>query len=123
MEKKLLSNVTLEKNGFNQMVKCCCASCRNREIDFDGTRVCRLLQLKVAASFGCCMWKINEQCERAGMWRGRVKSKAYLMYVQAVRTEENEAIEAGQMTERDRLSTEQLEETFVKQFGSIWVIR
>lgn len=100
----------------------CCASCMHKSIENDGTRVCQLMQLKVKQGFACPKWQMDASCDKAGLGLGKVKKKAYLMFVLAVRCEESEAIQKGIITEQGRRTLEQLREEFTKEHGSIYAI-
>lgn len=111
-----------QTNGFGVKVKMCCASCMHKSVENDGTRVCQLMQLKVKQGFKCSKWQMDLSCDKAGLGLGKVKKKAYLLFVLAVRCRENEAIQKGIITEQDCRSLEQLREEFTKEQGSIWDI-
>lgn len=114
--------VTQVKNAFGHHVRRCCASCMRKTIDEEGRRLCKVMPLVLKPCDCCPRWKMNRACERAGMSMGRVKRKAYLLYVATVRDEENETIQLGLMTERKCKSREQLRSEFEKEHGSIWEI-
>lgn len=122
MATKNLKKTETTKNGFGVKVKKCCASCMHKSVENDGTRVCQLMQLKVKQGFGCSKWQMDISCGKAGLGLGKVKKKAYLMFVFAVRIEENDAIQKGVITEQERRTLEQLREEFTKEHGSIWAI-
>lgn len=122
MATKNLKKTETTRNGFGVKVKKCCASCQNKTIENDGTRVCGLMQLIMGQKDACPKWKASNSVEVAGMSGGKVKRKAYLMFVLAVRSEENEAIQKGIITEQGRKSLEQIREEFTKEHGSIYAI-
>ena len=50
-------------------VKRICASCKHKNIEYDGTRVCTKMELKVPQQFHCKLWEMAEglrrlRCER-----------------------------------------------------------
>lgn len=50
-----------------------CGSCQHRDVEDDGTRVCQLMQLKVAQAFVCPKWQMSDGMSNAGMSGGVVK--------------------------------------------------
>ena len=60
-------------NRYHICVKKWCASCQHKEVDNDGTRVCQLMQLKVAPAFVCPRWQMSDGLQNAGMSGGVVK--------------------------------------------------
>lgn len=60
-------------NMFHASVRKCCASCRHRDVENDGTRICQLMQLKVAPAFVCTKWQMSDGLQNAGMSGGVVK--------------------------------------------------
>ena len=60
-------------NMFHASVRKCCASCRHRDVENDGTRICQLMQLKVAPAFVCPRWQMSDGLQNAGMSGGVVK--------------------------------------------------
>lgn len=54
-------------------VRKCCASCRHKEIDQTGTRLCSLVQLKVQQRFVCSQWLMSYGLMNAGMSGGVIK--------------------------------------------------
>ena len=95
-------------NTFHQQVKKCCASCQHRGIDNEGTRVCALMNIVVKPNFCCTNWNLREGLDRAGMWRGTIKKREYLIYAMMVRREEDYAIQNGTLTEEQRKTVEEI---------------
>ena len=60
-------------NMFHASVRKCCASCQHRAVENDGTRICQLMQLKVAPTFVCPRWQMSDGLSNAGMSGGVVK--------------------------------------------------
>ena len=90
--------------------KCCC-TCKNRCPDEGNT--CAMLGIEVASTDLCNNWKAASCFEQVGMNKGKVKSKAYLMWVMEQRLQEDKDIEAGLLDEEDRKSVEELREEFI----------
>ena len=59
-------------NGYYQRVSKKCASCRYKDIENDGTRVCLKMGLKVEQTFCCQQWQMSDGLKRAGMQNGGV---------------------------------------------------
>ena len=114
MEKKTV------RNCFGQTINCCCASCRYRDIDADGVRIC-LKDCEMEEGGTCCPeWKLNDGLRWAGCGRGRIKRREYLMYVQAVRNEEYLDIMKGYIEEEDMKPVEAIRSDFEEFLGSIY---
>ena len=60
-------------NAYHICVKKWCASCRHKDVENDGTRICQLMQLKVAPAFVCPRWQMSDGLQNAGMSGGVVK--------------------------------------------------
>ena len=105
-----------ERNRFGVRVKKCCASCQHKCIDLDGTRVCALMTLIVTPDFRCPKWEILEGLLQAGKGGGKVKNRQYLKFVQEVREKEQQAIEAGEMVQKDRQTNDALRTQFQEMF-------
>ena len=61
------------RNLFGIEIKCCCASCDHKEIDYEGERTCKLMGLKVQQTFKCCKWQISYGMSKAGSAQGVVR--------------------------------------------------
>lgn len=61
------------KNRYCIEVKACCASCRHKDVENDGTRICTKMQLKVAQHFVCPKWQMSDGLSNAGMSGGVIK--------------------------------------------------
>ena len=62
-----------EKNQLKSMrnqhgieIKMCCASCRHKENDVDGRRICKLMQIVVRQQFVCPKWAVTDGLMNAG---------------------------------------------------------
>ena len=62
-------------NNHHVRVKKWCASCEQREVDKEGTRICELMQLKVKGEFVCPRWQMSSGLQNAGMSGGKVMHK------------------------------------------------
>ena len=110
------------RNDRGVKVKKCCASCEYKDIDKDGNRVCRLMQILRNAKDKCPNWEMSQGLRNAGKPYGRVKSKQYLRYVLSMREQESLAIQEGRLQEIDRASLEDIREKYREQYGSIFLI-
>jgi hypothetical protein len=61
------------RNLFGIEIKCCCASCDHKEIDYEGERTCKLMGLKVQQTFKCSKWQISYGMSKAGSAQGVVR--------------------------------------------------
>lgn len=62
-------------NDHYVRVKKWCASCEHREVDEEGTRICKLMQLRVKGDFVCPRWQLSSGLQNAGISGGKVKHK------------------------------------------------
>ena len=53
-------------NNHRVRVKKWCASCEHRDVDEEGFRVCRKMQLKVQQKFICSCWQLSSGLQNAG---------------------------------------------------------
>ena len=60
------------RNARRLKVKRCCASCQHKDIDLDGNRICKLMQLIVEQKFRCKDWQMSDGIRNAGLQRGGV---------------------------------------------------
>jgi hypothetical protein len=56
-------------NDYHQRVNKMCASCRHKDIENDGTRVCLKMGLKVEQRFCCPQWEMSDGLKQAGRIR------------------------------------------------------
>ena len=110
------------RNDRGVKVKKCCTSCEYKDVDKDGNRVCRLMQILRNAKDKCPNWESSQGLRNAGKPYGRVKSKQYLRYVLSMREQESLAIQEGRLQENDRASLEDIREKYREQYGSIFLI-
>ncbi|WP_033147289.1 hypothetical protein [Prevotella sp. P6B1] len=82
-------------NPCGLRVKKCCASCINKLVDNDGMRLCPIHNLFVESGHVCKKWQMDYNTSQAGVCRGRVHKKEYLMFALAIRLGEGvEALKA-----------------------------
>ncbi len=110
-------------NDYHVGINKCCASCKNKVIENDGTRRCPVEQKLVGQHEVCDQWTISDGLAQAGNSRGKVKSRAYLRYLLAVRAEESTAIQMKAMNEKDAMSVEAIREEYEGKFKSIYLLR
>ena len=61
-DKKVIRKV----RGKWQLMRKWCASCRHKEVENDGTRVCQKMHLKVPRDFVCPKWQMSDGLWNAG---------------------------------------------------------
>ena len=82
-------------NPCGLRVKKCCASCINKLVDNDGMRLCPIHDMFVESNHVCKKWQMDYNTSQAGVCRGRVHKKEYLMFALAIRLGEGvEALKA-----------------------------
>ena len=82
-------------NPCGLRVKKCCASCINKLVDNGGMRSCPIHNLFVESGHVCKKWQMDYNTSQAGVCRGRVHKKEYLMFALAIRLGEGvEALKA-----------------------------
>ena len=69
----------------NERIKECCASCRHKKVENDGSRVCQLMQIVVKQQMKCPKWDMAEGLKNMGHSQGVIKRCEYLMFVFEVR--------------------------------------
>ncbi len=60
-------------NGYRVKVKKACASCKYKECQNDGTRICKKVGLKVEQNFKCRLWEMTDGLKNAGLAHGVVR--------------------------------------------------
>jgi len=110
------------KNDCDVKVKRCCASCQHKCIDINAIRVCASMMLKVEQKFKCNRWQMSEGLNNAGKSGGKVKRKEYLLFVQEIRTKENDDIQNGILSAQECKTIEEIRQMFTEKFGSIYAI-
>ncbi len=104
-------------NDYHIGINKCCASCKNKVVENDGTRRCPVIRKLVEQREVCDQWTIADGLAQAGNSRGKVKSRAYLRYLLAVRAEESTAIQRKTMTANDIQSVEDVRMEYESKFN------
>jgi len=116
MEKEMRD---FERNAFDMPIRKCCASCKYKGLTRAVLlRRCQMHDRDVSPMGVCCLWEMNQTMRRVGMNLGRVKRHEYLMYVLAVREQEDLEELAGQPVKPKSLL--QLRQEFERKHGSIY---
>ena len=109
--------ITSVRNAYGVKVKKCCASCLHKCVDNDGTRICEKLELKVEQRFKCKQWEMAEGLKNVRRRQGKIKRLEYLLFVQDVRTEEQEAIDKGNMIPEEMSTLDSIRKRFEEETG------
>ena len=112
-------NTVLNPCGLR--VKKCCASCINKYIDFDGSRICPIHDKYVESDHECEQWGMDYNTSQAGVCRGRVHQKEYLMFALSIRLAEGvEALRAKKRNEPapEPRSIESIRCEYEKDYGT-----
>ena len=59
-------------NMYRVRVRKWCASCKHKDVENDGTRLCTKMQLKVPQTFVCPLWQMSDGLKKAGLQTGAV---------------------------------------------------
>ena len=86
---KKATRIPSVRNERGVKVRKCCASCQWKEIEADGTRVCKLMKQIVEQKSRCKKWQMSEGLKNAGNSGGRIHDKDYLDYVMRIRQKES----------------------------------
>ena len=108
------------KNKNEIEIKACCASCQHRVINNDG-RVCSQIHELVESGHVCSMWKMHRQLQNAGNGGGLVKKWNYLKFYMEKWLHQRRALETGQITADELLSTSQIHQQYNEQYGSEFI--
>ena len=114
----MAENVAINPCGLR--VKKCCASCINKYVEEDGSRACPILDLYVDADHVCDQWEMDYNTSQAGVCRGRVHQKEYLMFALAIRLDEAaEALKAKKLGETapEPRSNESIRREYEENYG------
>ena len=65
--------IEIVRNVYGCAIKRCCASCEHKWIDYDGTRLCKSMNLKVQHKFKCSKWQMSAGLTKAGSAQGTVR--------------------------------------------------
>ena len=98
-------------------IKECCASCRHKTIENDGSRICSLMQIMVKQQFKCQKWAVAEGLAQTHWHMGKVKRREYLVFVFEIRMQEREAIDNGILLPEDVATLDSLRERFELETG------
>ena len=60
------------ENAYHIKVKKICASCKHKQCENDGTRVCQKMGIKVKQDTHCCLWEMTDGLKNAGLQNGGV---------------------------------------------------
>ena len=60
-------------NQYHIRVRKWCASCEQKEVDNEGTRICSGMMLKVPQDFICSKWQLSDGMKNAGKGGGVVR--------------------------------------------------
>ena len=108
------------RNQHGIEIRECCASCKFKDLTrLVLARYCSLHRKKVKPRECCEQWEMSEQMQAAGTSGGKVKKKAYLQYVMAVRDDESLADQLK--IQFPHKSIEQIRRDFEEKNGSIYV--
>jgi len=108
-------------NPCGLKVKKCCASCANKYIENDGLRACPVIDEYVEANHVCRKWQMDYNTSQAGVCRGRVHKKEYLMFALAIRLDEGvEALRAKKQgkPEPEQRPIESIRREYEKDYGT-----
>ena len=107
-------------NPCGLRVKKCCASCINKLVDNDGMRLCPIHDTFVESNHVCKKWQMDYNTSQAGVCRGRVHKKEYLMFALAIRLGEGvEALKAKKQgkPEPESRTIESIRREYEKDYG------
>jgi hypothetical protein len=120
-KRKVKVKTEMVENKFHIKVKKCCMSCAFKDqTRCVNSRFCVNHETEVKRTHVCGKWEMSLQQRMAGYPRGRVKCREYLMYVLAVREDEELAIERGE--EVTIKTVNQLRKEFREHHGEIYEI-
>ncbi len=72
---KAKARITSTKNAYGICIKKCCASCKHKYYNDNGTRMCAKSEKKVKALYKCRSWRMSKGMKNAGMSGGVVRDK------------------------------------------------
>jgi hypothetical protein len=75
------------------------------------------LELKVEQRFKCKQWEMAEGLKNVRRRQGKIKRLEYLLFVQDVRTEEQEAIDNGNMIPEEMSTLDSIRKRFEEETG------
>ena len=98
-------------------IKECCASCRHKKVENDGSRVCQLMQIVVKQQMKCPKWDMAEGLANMGRSQDRIKRREYLMFVFETRMQEREKLDQGLMSAEEVTTLDSLRKRFEEETG------
>ena len=107
------------ENGIN--VKVCCASCKFREFEQEGDRICGRTQKYVVSSHRCKKWELHQQLRNAGQGIGKVKRWRYLSYYRELWIAQRDALETGRIDGSKVKGVEDFRKEYEKEYGKIFI--
>ena len=114
-----IENTVLNPCGLR--VKKCCASCRFKDVEEDGSRACPIIDEYVKSDHVCEHWEMDYNTSQAGVCRGRIHKKEYLMFALAIRLGEGaEALKAKKRGEKvpEPRSIESIRREYEEDYGT-----
>lgn len=103
-----------------EVVKKCCASCAHKTLTRAVLlRRCKARRVEVRPSDYCTGWQLSKQLKAVGQSAGLVKRREYLMYLAAVREEEELAVQSGRKVKEKSIA--QVRMDFEREHGSIYL--
>lgn len=112
--------IKITTNRFGLKVKMCCASCQFKDLTrASSKRWCNRQEKNTKPDYLCSLWQMSQQMRTAGMSKGDVKRKEYLMFVLATHQCEDEARERGEEVMPKSLA--EIREEFEAKYGEIYV--
>ena len=60
------------RNGYGIAVKKICASCKHKQCENDGSRICQKMNIKVMQNTHCRLWEMTDGLKNAGLQNGGV---------------------------------------------------
>lgn len=108
---------TRNKHGI-RMARCCMTCAYKVITEQNKLRFCMLDQLTHRRCHMCHDWQMNAQMQGAGTSGGRIKRREYLMFVLAIRCEEQEEADAGkEIVPKD---VREIRAEFESKYGSVF---
>lgn len=112
--------IKITTNRFGLQVKMCCASCQFKDLTrASSKRWCNRQEKNMKSDCLCSLWRMSQQLRTAGMSKGDVKRKEYLMFVLATHQREDEAKGRGEEVAPKSLAD--LRKEFEAKYGEIYV--
>ena len=60
------------RNGYGVTIKKICASCKHKQCENDGSRICQKMNIKVMQNTHCRLWEMRDGLKNAGLQNGGV---------------------------------------------------